>query len=61
MKVVEVVTYKKLKVGEVFRIQRCPHMGIYIKRERYFEDIQNKKLAFRPLYNNTLVERIELW
>lgn len=60
MRVVEIVTYKKLKVGDVFRIKRCPGMGIYIKKERYFEDINNKKLAFRPLYNNTFVERIDL-
>ena len=60
MRVVEIVTYKKLKVGDVFRIKRCPNWGTYIKRERYFEDINNKKLAYRPLYNNTLVEKIEL-
>ena len=61
MRVVEIVTYKKLKVGDVFRIKRCHNLGTYIKRERYFEDINNKKLAYRPLYNNTLVEKIELW
>lgn len=60
MRITETITYKKLKVGDVFRIKRCPYMGTYIKRDRYFEDINNKKLAYRPLYNNTLVEKIEL-
>lgn len=61
MKVVCETTYKKLKIGDTFRIKRCPYMGTYVKKGKYFEDICSKKLAYRPLYGNTIVEKIELW
>ena len=56
----EIKKYKDLKIGECFRIVRDRPGGIYIKKEYWFEDVANPKMAFRPLRGGTHCEVVKL-
>lgn len=60
MMVIGIKKYKDIKVGEIFRIVRDRAGGIYVKKEYWFEDATNSKLAFRPLWGGTHCEVIKL-
>lgn len=60
MIVIGIKKYKDLKVGETFRIVRDRPGGIYVKKEYWFEDVTNSKLAFRPLWGGTHCEVVKL-
>ena len=60
MTIGEIKKYKDLKVGECFRIVRDRPGGIYIKKEYWFEDVNNPKLAYHPLWGGTHCEVINL-
>lgn len=60
MIVVGIKKYKDLEIGETFRIVRDRPGGIYVKKEYWFEDVANSKLAFRPLWGGTHCEVVKL-
>ena len=52
--------YSELNIDDLFIIKRENSGTIYRKKEFYFEDVRNPKLAYRKLWGGTQVEKIKL-
>lgn len=60
MRKLERTKYKYLKVGDLFIIDREKTNTIYIKKEFYFEELQNHFKAYRKLNGFTNVTKVEV-
>lgn len=56
----DIMKYSQLKVDDYFFICREPEKTLYIKKECYFVEAYNEKVAYRKLNGGTKVERVRL-